>query len=234
MGAPTPTLQMRKLRHREAHWLAQGHTVSPGLECVPWKTQKSPAFNYIWFLLLPGSSHAPAAYSQTLVPGHLQKLGHPASLEIQREEAQRKVCKAKDWGKMQGLAEGKANHLATSVAKVLAGEKTQLFPLDELLQLNKRRTPPNPVDFGKPDINCQLPSIKYILVQNLVYGRLFFPLCNLGEENKQGNTPVFTANTRPDPHLILAEIILLLLHQVRGARTPQIFLSLLSTTLLCK
>lgn len=44
----------------------------------------------------------------------------------------------------------------------------------------------------------------------------------------------YHSNIRPDPHLILAEIILLLPHWVLGARTPQIFLSLLSIILLCK
>ena len=82
---------------RSHSYLVAGRLVSPALEWVPWETQKSPAFDYIWFLSLPGSAHAPAACTQTLVPGHLEKLGQPVSPEIQREEGQRKVCKAKDW-----------------------------------------------------------------------------------------------------------------------------------------
>ena len=68
-----------------------GRSVSPGLEWVPWETQKSPALDYIWFLRLPGNAHAPAACTQTLVPGHLEKLGQPVSPEIQREEGQAEI-----------------------------------------------------------------------------------------------------------------------------------------------
>lgn len=40
----------------------------------------------------------------------------------------------------------------------------------------------------------------------------FFPLCNLGEENKQGYTPKFTATLDQIPLWVFAEIILVLLH----------------------
>lgn len=83
---------MRKLRPGEAKWLVQGHSylygggraVSPGLERADLENTEA-----ICFLLHWVSSQAPAAHTQTLVPGHLQKLGHPACPGIQRKEGSR-------------------------------------------------------------------------------------------------------------------------------------------------
>lgn len=106
---------------RSHSYLRAGRPVSPALEGAPWKTEKSPAFR----LISPATwkNPPPAPCAQTLVPGHLQKLGHLVSPEIQREEGQGKGCKAKDWGRMEDLAEVKAKHLAIYVAKVLARRK---------------------------------------------------------------------------------------------------------------
>lgn len=138
---------------RSHSYLRAGRPVSPALEGAPWKTEKSPAFR----LISPATwkNPPPAPCAQTLVPGHLQKLGHLVSPEIQREEGQGKGCKAKDWGRMEDLAEVKAKHLAIYVAKVLARrkkKKVQLVSPDKFLQLKlEDPPPPNSFDFGKPD-----------------------------------------------------------------------------------
>lgn len=62
-------------------------------------------------------------------------------------------------------------------------------------------------------------------MQNLIYGSLFFPLCVTSEKeiNKETNTPELTATLDQIPLWVFAEIILVLLHLVQAAGTPQVF-----------
>lgn len=199
---------------RSHSYLVAGRSVSPGLEWVPWETQKSPALDYIWFLRLPGNAHAPAACTQTLVPGHLEKLGQPVSPEIQREEGQSKVCKAKDWqgdgGPGRRESQPPGNFCSKSPCRRKIKNKTHNgFPQMSFFSLSKQRTPPNPFDVGKPDAIHQPPvAINTIHPGEEFMVTYFIPSVIQNKINKE--ILQYHSNTRPDPHLILAEIILLL------------------------
>lgn len=125
--------------------VSAGGRVSPGLERADLENTEA-----ICFLLHWVSSHVPAAHTQTLVPGHLQKLGHPARPGIQREGSLQGQKLREHGGPDRGEGQSPGNFWS---ATSLQGEKkTQLVFPDELLKLNKQRTPPKHTQLWKTSL----------------------------------------------------------------------------------
>ena len=160
--APAPILQIRKLRHREAKWLAQGRPViqwagrpvslglaraileNAGGTCVLFQLVSLAARKLAcpsWALSNSGFRPPP----QTGASGKSGESRNPdgggAELSLKGQRLGRQAGP----GRGEGHAQGNRTTWQFLYQKVLA----RLYQ-DELLKLNKQRTPPETLGFRKP------------------------------------------------------------------------------------
>lgn len=155
--APAPILQMRKLRHSKAKWLAQGHSYLPDWEASlsqPWARSPGTHRHDLLYVIIGFSGYlsvliASAACSQTLVPETGTSRRRRGRRKFGRPMTRRRGRQGK--GKGQPLPSPcktePIGHFCWKKSLQRGKKKTHLVFLDKLLKPNKWRTPPNTLSF---------------------------------------------------------------------------------------